>query len=78
MALQGVEALTTAHLPQAHVWSPLPLARVFPSGLKATDLDHISVALQSVEALTTAHLPQAHRLVITATGKDLPIRAEGH
>ena len=62
--------LLTSH--KRTVWSSLPLARVFPSGLKATDSNSIGMTLQGVEALAAAHLPQAHCLIFTPAGKDFP------
>src|SRR2546429_473987 len=36
------------------------------------------MTLQDLKTLTAAYLPQAHRLITTAAGKGLPIRAKSH
>ena len=60
------------------VLSPLAEARRRPSGLNATLLTPLSVSLEGETLLAGARVPDLHRLVITAGGEALAVRAERH
>jgi hypothetical protein len=78
MALQSVEALTTAYLPQAYCLVITAAGKELTIKTKSHRGDQVAMVVESVETLTTINVPQAHRLVFTATSKRLPIRAKGH
>jgi hypothetical protein len=63
------------------VWSSLPVARVCPSGLNATDQTGSVWPVRGSPGAGVGRVggvPQPHRLVAAGGGQGVPIRAERH
>ena len=60
------------------VWSLLPEARRWPSGLNATLMDQTGMALEGEQLLAGRAVPDLHRLVIAPRSQALAVRAERH
>ena len=60
--------------------SSLPLARVLPSGLNATETDDAAgvAGERAADLAAGGHVPQPHRAVVAAAGQGLAVRAERH
>ena len=59
--------------------SSLPLARVLPSGLNATEQTRAGVAGEgAADRVAGGHVPQPHRVIVAAAGQGLAVGAERH
>ena len=58
--------------------SALPLARVLPSGLNATEKTESVCACEGRDTAEADHVPQPHRAIAAAAGQGLAVRAERH
>jgi hypothetical protein len=67
MALEGVEELACADIPQTHCLAFTATGEDVAIRTEGDRSDPVGVSLEGVEALTSGHIPQAHRLILTAT-----------
>ncbi len=70
VALQRLEALTCAYVPEMHRLVSTATGEDFPVWTESDRSDLIGMSLQGLEALTCAYVPETYLLVSTASGED--------